>query len=100
MKKTVYGVLAVVAAFVVGTGFFACDTGSLNDILGNNSDDSGGDGPVTVTFTLEGVDYTKSVAKGSFINDEYVGTNKNDLGGATKFAVGGLSLHLGDRRLR
>ncbi|MDR1231815.1 MAG: InlB B-repeat-containing protein [Spirochaetaceae bacterium] len=94
MKKTVYGVLAVVAAFVLGAGFFACDTGNLNDLLGNNSDE--GDGPVTVTltFTLEGVDYTKSVAKGSIIDDGYVANNKNDLGGATKFAVDGLSLNL------
>jgi hypothetical protein len=33
MKKTVYGFITVLAAFVLGAGFYACDTGTLDNLI-------------------------------------------------------------------
>jgi uncharacterized repeat protein (TIGR02543 family) len=92
MKKTVYGfIIAALAALVVMAGVLACETPTDGGINNNNNNNKG---PVTVTFTLDGASYTKSVETGTTIDDAYVATHKNDLGGTTKFGVSGLILNL------
>jgi uncharacterized repeat protein (TIGR02543 family) len=89
MKKMVYGFIIMA---VLAMGFAACDTSSLSGVVNGPSGNT--EGPFTVTFTLDGGSYTQSVAKGTVINDAYVAEHKGALGGSSKFAVTGLSLHL------
>jgi hypothetical protein len=93
MKKTVYGFITVLAAFVLGAALYTCDTSSLSGIVNGPPPNSQGE-TVTVTFSLDDATSTKSVAKGTVINDSYIGTNKSTLGIPLKFAVDGLSLNL------
>jgi hypothetical protein len=68
MKKTVYGFITGLAAFVLGAGFFACDTGSLDRVLGNNAES----GDITYDVSADGAAGTADSAKIDFVFSEAV----------------------------